>query len=74
MKTSNQVASAKDVRLVAQIHDEVLLEVRDDPQVIREAGRVMEGIMCTGLTLSVPIEVNVQVGKRWGEMKDLCLD
>lgn len=74
MKTGNQVASARDVRLVAQIHDEVLLEVRDDPQVIREAGRVMERIMCTGLTLSVPIEVNVQVGKRWGEMKDLCLD
>jgi len=63
----------KDVRLVLQVHDEIVYEVRDD--LVEEAGKeikkIMEAVIPQSQTLGVPIASEAAFGKNWGEMKDL---
>ena len=61
----------KDVFLVAQVHDELMYEVKDEKieevqELLRE---VMEGVMSSKDTKGVPLKVDVEVGKNWGAMK-----
>lgn len=62
-----------DVRLVLQVHDEIVYEVRDD--LVEEAGKeikkIMEAVIPAAQTLGVPIASEAAFGKNWGEMKDL---
>ncbi|MDP3981958.1 MAG: DNA polymerase [bacterium] len=56
-----------DIRLLLQIHDELLFEVRD-----REVDRILPvitNIMTDKSLLLVPIEVHVSRGANWGEME-----
>lgn len=62
-------AGLGDVRMLLQVHDELVFEAPDDKAeaagaVIR---RVMMGAAEPALTLSVPLEVEIGVGKSWGE-------
>ena len=57
-----------DVKMILQVHDEVVFEVPDSQigdaiEVIREALTYKE--------LSVPLPVTVEVGKSWGNMKEV---
>lgn len=56
-----------DVRLLLQVHDELVLEVKQglEKQVMKMVEEAMEGV----ITLKVPVDVEAHVGKRWGEMK-----
>ncbi len=59
------------VFLVAQVHDELLYEVRDDKvlevqELLRET---MESAMDLKDTKGVPLKVDVEIGPNWGEMK-----
>lgn len=56
---------ALDARLVMQVHDELILEVRDDE--IPRAAAVLKEEMEHAVTLSVPLTVDVTVGKNWLE-------
>jgi DNA polymerase-1 len=56
-----------DVRLIIQVHDELVFEVRDT-DVSRFSGLVKEA-MENVLKLDVPIVVDLSTGKKWGEMK-----
>lgn len=53
--------------LLLQIHDDLVFEMKEDPQTIQK----IRDIMCHVHPLSVPIEVDVKVGKSWGEMKKI---
>ncbi|MDP3982044.1 MAG: DNA polymerase, partial [bacterium] len=56
-----------DIRLLLQIHDELLFEVRD-----WEVDRILPvitNIMTDKSLLLVPIEVHVSRGVNWGEME-----
>ena len=57
-----------DVRLVLQLHDELIYEVRrsDVPRVAGIVKECMEG----ALQLRVPLEVKIKVGERWGKMEE----
>lgn len=61
---------AGDAFLTCQIHDELMYEVRDTK--IKEVGELvretMEGVMSLEDTKGVPLKVDVEVGKNWGEM------
>ncbi|WP_077145220.1 DNA polymerase I [Sphingopyxis sp. KK2] len=62
-------AGLSDVKMLLQVHDELVFEAPEDKAeaagaVIR---RVMMGAAEPALTLSVPLEVEVGVGKSWGE-------
>ncbi len=66
----NLPASRKDeIGMLLQIHDELIFEVKEGAEkvwipIIREK-------MLTALPLSVPIEVGVNKGSSWGEMKEV---
>jgi len=60
-----------DVFITCQIHDELMYEVREG-RVDRVAALVretMEGVMSMKDTAGVPLKVDVEVGKNWGEME-----
>jgi len=62
-------AGLADVRMLLQVHDELVFEAPEDKaeaagDVIR---RVMMGAAEPALTLSVPLEVEIGTGKSWGE-------
>jgi len=59
-------------RLLVQIHDELLFEL--PPQAVADEARVVEGEMRRAIELSVPVEVNLEVGPNWLEMEPLTLD
>ena len=59
--------SGYDANIVLQIHDELLVEVRED-----EADKVKELVeksMREAVSLKVPLEVDAHIGKTWLEAK-----
>jgi DNA polymerase-1 len=52
-------------RMLLQVHDELLFEMREDREALMEPIRkAMEG----SLPLSVPIEVDAKIGENWMQM------
>lgn len=64
-----------DAKIVATVHDSVLLEIAEDgaERVARKAQYIMEHLPLShfGVKLNVPVEVGLSIGRRWGEMEDL---
>ncbi|HVZ58622.1 MAG TPA: DNA polymerase [Patescibacteria group bacterium] len=58
----------KDVKLLLQIHDDLVFEVSHDPKIYSPLMQQIKDLMCGVYKLSVPIEVDVKMGKNWGEM------
>jgi len=56
----------RSVRLLLSIHDEIILEVRHDlvEEVKEEVKKIMENVVQEIL----PLKVNVDIGKNWGEI------
>jgi DNA polymerase-1 len=54
-----------DVRLLMQVHDELVFEVRADAVDAVRAG--IEERMAGAATLSVPLQVDIGVGANWDE-------
>ncbi len=76
MATIHNEIIAKDgdgIRLVLQIHDELMFEVREDlvDDVVPKIKAVMEGVVPKEKCDGVPITVDASVGKRWSEMKKI---
>jgi len=57
------------VKLLIQVHDELIFEVRED--LARQLAPEIVSIMTGVKELSVPVAVNVSLGRRWGSMKPL---
>ncbi len=57
-----------EARMLLQIHDDLVFEILDDRDVIARFTDAVRKIMCTVYPLSVPIEVDVKIGQRWGEL------
>lgn len=61
-----QILSKRDdVFLLLQIHDDLVFEIQEDKT--EKLIPMIKEIMCTVYPLSVPIEVDVHIGKKWGE-------
>jgi len=58
-----------DARLLLQVHDELVFEVKKS-EMQKTAAKVKQ-IMEQVVKLKVPIEVDVKIGKRWGQGKEL---
>jgi len=60
-----------DIRLLLQVHDELVYEVKDSlvDEVVKEFKQLMETVLPENKTLGVPIVVQVEKGKNWGEME-----
>lgn len=55
------------VKMILQVHDELVFELQED--IKEELGAVVKEAMETVCVLRVPIKVEVNFGKSWGEMK-----
>ncbi|KAJ4950046.1 hypothetical protein NE237_026878 [Protea cynaroides] len=54
-------------RIMLQIHDELVLEA--DPSVIREAALLLQVSMESAVSLQVPLQVKLKVGRTWGSLE-----
>ena len=64
-----------DAHIVNLVHDSILVEVPDDPAVIRQVAKVMTEVMIEtpkrAVNSAVPFDVEVKVGKEWGNLSEL---
>ena len=56
--------SNRNIRMLLQVHDEIILEVREDlaDEIAGDVKRIMENV----LALKVPLVVDVSIGDNWG--------
>jgi DNA polymerase I len=55
-----------DVRMILQIHDEIILEVKED--MAEEVAKKVKEIMEQAYKLKVPLIAEVKIGDNWGEI------
>jgi DNA polymerase I-like protein with 3'-5' exonuclease and polymerase domains len=60
---------ALGVRLLLQIHDELVFEVPDIPEVIEKAKKLVRTLMENPFDMLVPIIVSMDVAHTWGDAK-----
>ncbi len=62
-----------DVRLILQIHDELIYEISEDKalEIAKRIKHIMESILPKEKSMGVPIIANASIGSNWGEMKDI---
>jgi DNA polymerase-1 len=58
-----------ECHLLLQIHDDLVFEIPDDKEISDSCITKIKTIMCNVYPLLVPVEVDVKVGKNWGEME-----
>jgi len=65
----------QEVKIILQVHDELLFEVADTVKdtVLPELVRIMTRVLTPEKTLGVPINVDVAVGPNWAQLKDIAL-
>ncbi len=68
-KPSSSNLAPSSCSLILQVHDELLFEC--DPKLIKEIGKMVGEKMENAIKLSVPVKVDLKVGKNWGEMEPL---
>ncbi|MFH1142675.1 MAG: DNA polymerase I, partial [Candidatus Uhrbacteria bacterium] len=56
-----------DIKMLLQVHDELVFEVAKDK--VESYGKKIKSIMEEAVDLGVPLVVDVEAGKNWGEMK-----
>ena len=54
-------------RMLLQVHDELVFEVPEEE--LGEMSQLVPELMSTAIELSVPLKVDINTGKNWGEMK-----
>ena len=65
-----QISNVKS-RMILQVHDELVFEVPEKET--KQAASLVKKIMETTFPLSIPLVVELKVGKDWGNMKTLEL-
>ena len=65
----------KEVHMLLQVHDELVFEIQKDVRDthIKKIVSIMEQVLHDTESLSVPIKVEVSVGKNWGELEPFKL-
>lgn len=56
----------KESKLVLQLHDELVLEVKKEKA--KEVGEKLKQVMEKVVALKVPLKVEINIGKNWGEV------
>jgi DNA polymerase-1 len=60
---------SQKTKMILQVHDELVFEVPENE--LKEVAPMIKGCMENCFPLSVPLVVELKVGKNWGEMKPL---
>jgi len=56
-----------ETKMILQVHDELVFEVPEKE--LKKAAPMVKSVMETAFPLSVPLVVDLKIGKNWGEMK-----
>jgi len=64
-------ADNPDCKMLLQVHDELLFEVKQDK--VKEYAAKIKRLMEQSIELSVPVVVEAKVGKNWGQMEEISL-
>ena len=64
-KDRKLLESGLDARIVLQIHDELLVEARED--CAEQVRQLLQDTMKQAADLAVPLEVDAHIGKSWLE-------
>lgn len=64
--TNEKQISANNIRMILQIHDEIILEVKEEKA--EEVAQKVKEIMQSVYKLKVPLTADVKVGDNWGEI------
>ena len=67
IEVDKKIKSLPDVRLILQVHDELVLEVKKGEE--EKIGKLVQETMESVVKLNVPVKVEVNIGHSWGEMK-----
>ncbi|PIW96684.1 hypothetical protein COZ82_03670, partial [Candidatus Kaiserbacteria bacterium CG_4_8_14_3_um_filter_38_9] len=61
------------VKMLLQVHDELVFEIRNDvlDQELPKLVMIMKSVFADHDTHGIPINVDVAVGLNWAEMKDI---
>ena len=68
VSTRREVVDQHCAHLVLHIHDEVVLDVPEEPAVLQTTAQAVRQAMVETTPLSVPLVVKMEVGKTWGAM------
>ncbi|MFH1426877.1 MAG: DNA polymerase I [Candidatus Kerfeldbacteria bacterium] len=58
-----------DALMILQVHDELVFEI--DKEKIKSEAKKIASIMDTIVKLDVPLEVDIEAGPNWGDLKDV---
>ncbi len=61
--------SGLDAKIVMQVHDELILEVKDED--VKRCAEILKCEMENAVTLSIPLTTDVTAGKNWLEQKEI---
>src|SRR3989339_510328 len=67
IEVNNKIKNNPNVRLILQVHDELVLEVKKGAE--EKIGQMVKETMEGVVKLRVPVKVEVNTGHSWGEMK-----
>ena len=59
--------NCSDVKLLLQVHDELIFECPDQADIIEKAVSIIRDNMEKAVNLRVPLKVSIEYGKNWGE-------
>lgn len=63
----NLTPEARDIRMLLQVHDELVFEVRDD--LVKKIAGEIKGIMENVVKLKAPLTVDASAGDNWAELE-----
>ncbi|MDO8529597.1 MAG: DNA polymerase I [bacterium] len=66
LKIYEEYNNNSDVRMILQIHDEIILEVKED--IAEEVSKRIKKLMESAFSLKVPLIADISVGDNWGEI------
>ncbi len=66
-KVINEKYNKKDVKMIIQVHDELIFEVKND--LVEEVMQEFKEIMQNVIKLKVPVIVEHEIGDNWGDLK-----
>ena len=67
---TNIVSKNENINLLLQIHDDLVFEVEEmEKKELDQLIKEIKHTMCSVYPLAVPVEVEVKIGNRWGEMQ-----
>lgn len=65
IELDRQLASKNDIKMIMQVHDELVFEVAEDK--VAEYSKIIRDTMQRAVELNVPLIVEVGVGDNWQE-------